>query len=36
MTEFVEFTDIPLGLVKNKRLTEAKIAELEQKLGIKV
>ena len=33
MTEFVEFTDIPLGLVKNKRRIEAEIAKLEQKLG---
>lgn len=33
MTEFVEFTDIPLGLLKNKRLIEEKITELEQKLG---
>ncbi len=35
MTEFVEFTDIPLGLVKNKRRIEAEITKLEQKLGIK-
>ena len=33
MSEFVEFTDIPLQLVKNKRQVEAMIAELEQKLG---
>ena len=33
MTEFVEFTDIPLGLVKNKRRIEAEITKLEQKLG---
>ena len=36
MTEFVEFTDIPLGLVKNKRRIEAEITKLEQKLGINV
>ncbi|GGA38712.1 caspase family protein [Okeania sp. KiyG1] len=33
MTEYVEFTDIPLGLVKNKRRIEAEITKLEQKLG---
>ena len=35
MSEYVEFNQIPLQDVKNKDLTEAKIAELEQKLGIK-
>ena len=33
MSEYVDFTDIPLKLIRNKRLTEAKIADLEQKLG---
>ena len=33
MSEFVEFTDIPLQLIKNKRQVEAKIADLAQKLG---
>lgn len=32
MSEFVEFTDIPLVLVRNKRQTEQEIAELERKL----
>jgi hypothetical protein len=34
MSEFVEFTDVPLQLVKNKRQTEARIADLEKRLGI--
>lgn len=34
MSEFVEFTNVPLQLVKSKRQTEARIAELERKLGI--
>ncbi len=34
MSEFVEFTAVPLQYVKNKRQTEARIAELERKLGI--
>ena len=33
MTEFVEFTDIPLGLLNNKRRIEEEITKLEQKLG---
>jgi len=33
MSEYVEFTGVPLQLIKDKRQTEAKIAELEQKLG---
>lgn len=32
MSEYVDFTEIPLQLVKNKRLHETKIAELESKL----
>ncbi|NEQ35767.1 MAG: caspase family protein [Okeania sp. SIO3I5] len=35
MSEYVEFNQIPLQYVKNKNLTEDKIADLEQKLGIK-
>jgi hypothetical protein len=34
MSEFVEYQDIPLQLIKNQRRTEAQIIELEQKLGI--
>jgi hypothetical protein len=34
MSEYVEFTDVPLQLVKNKCQTEARIAELERRLGI--
>ena len=34
MSEFVEFTAIPLQLVKSKRQTEARITELERRLGI--
>lgn len=33
MSEFVEVSAIPLQLVKNKRKTEAQIAELERRLG---
>ncbi|MGB4802904.1 MAG: hypothetical protein WBV59_09615 [Anaerolineae bacterium] len=34
MSEFVEFTEVPLQLVKNKRKTEAQIAEFERRLGL--
>lgn len=34
MSEFVEFTDVPLQLVKHKRQTETRIAELERRLGM--
>jgi hypothetical protein len=34
MSEFVEFNDVPLQLVKNKRQTEARIADLERRMGI--
>ena len=34
MSEFVEFTAVPLQLVKSKRQTETRIAELERRLGI--
>jgi hypothetical protein len=34
MSEFVEYHEIPLQLIKNKRRTEEQIAELEQKLGL--
>jgi hypothetical protein len=35
MSEYVEFSTIPLQLIKEKRRTEEKIAELEQKLGLR-
>ncbi|MEH2229532.1 MAG: caspase family protein [Nostoc sp.] len=35
MSEYIDFIAIPLQLENNRRLTETKIAELEQKLGIK-
>jgi hypothetical protein len=34
MDEFIEYQEIPLQLIKNKRRTEAQIAELERKLGL--
>jgi hypothetical protein len=34
MSEYVEFSAIPLQLIKEKRRTEAQIAELERKLGL--
>jgi hypothetical protein len=34
MSEFVEFTAVPLQLVKNKRQTEGRIADLERRLGL--
>ena len=34
MSEYVESTAIPLQLVRSKRQVEAKIAELEAKLGL--
>jgi len=34
MSEFVEFTAVPLQLVRSKRQTETHIAELEHRLGI--
>ena len=34
MSEFVEFTDVPLQLVRSKRQTEARIVDLEKRLGI--
>ncbi len=34
-SEYVEFADIPLQLVKNKRQVEASISDLEQKLGLR-
>jgi hypothetical protein len=34
MSEYVEFNEIPLQLVKNKRQTEARIIEIEKKLGL--
>lgn len=34
MSEYIEFTAIPLQLIKTKQQTEARIAELEGKLGI--
>ncbi|QMS86097.1 caspase family protein (plasmid) [Nostoc edaphicum CCNP1411] len=35
MSEYVDFTAIPLQIENNRRFTETKIAELEQKLGMK-
>ena len=35
MSEFIDFTDIPLQWTKNKRAFEARIADLEEKLGLK-
>lgn len=35
MAEYVEYQDIPLQLIKNQRQTEAQIAELERKLGLR-
>jgi hypothetical protein len=34
MSEFVEFTEVPLQLVRSKRKIEARVAELERRLGI--
>ena len=34
MSEFVEYQEIPLQLVKNQRRTEGQIADLERKLGL--
>jgi hypothetical protein len=34
MSEYVEFTAIPLQLVKNKRQTEARIVDLERRLAV--
>ncbi|MDF5723714.1 MAG: caspase family protein [Rhizonema sp. PD37] len=36
MSEYIDFTAIPLQLENNRRLTENKIGDLEQKLGIKI
>jgi hypothetical protein len=35
MSEYVEFTAIPLQLIKEKRRTEAQISDLERKLGLR-
>jgi hypothetical protein len=35
MSEYVEFSAIPLQLIKEKRRTEAQIADLERKLGLR-
>jgi len=35
MSEFVEYQQIPLQLIKNKRRTEGQIADLERKLGLR-
>ena len=34
ISEFVEFSEVPLQLVRNKRKTEAQIAEFERRLGL--
>ena len=36
MSEYVEFTAIPLQLIRSKRHIEAQVVELEQKLGVAV
>ncbi len=36
MSEYVEFTAIPLQLVKSKRQTEARLSDLEEKLGLRL
>ncbi|MGH9850195.1 MAG: caspase family protein [Blastocatellia bacterium] len=36
MSQFVQLTDIPLQLVKNKRETEMRITELKLKLGLNI
>jgi hypothetical protein len=33
--EYIEFETVPLQLIKNERRTEAQIAELERKLGLR-
>ena len=35
MSEFIEYNEIPLQLVKNKRRTDDQIADLERKLGLR-
>lgn len=35
MDEYIEYQEIPLQLIKNKRRTETQIAELERKLGLR-
>jgi len=35
MSEFVEYQEIPLQLIKNKRRTEEQIADLERELGLR-
>jgi hypothetical protein len=35
MSEFVEYHEIPLQLIKSKRRTEQHIADLERKLGLR-
>jgi hypothetical protein len=35
MSEYVEFSAVPLQLIKEKRRTEAQIADLERKLGLR-
>jgi hypothetical protein len=35
MSEFVEYQEIPLQLIKNQRRTEGQIADLERKLGLR-
>jgi len=33
-SEYVEFTAVPLQLIRSNRRTEAQIAELERELGL--
>ncbi len=35
MDEYIEYQDVPLQLIKNKRRTEQQVIELEQKLGLR-
>jgi hypothetical protein len=35
MDEYVEYQEVPLQLIKNKRMTETQIVELEHKLGLR-
>jgi hypothetical protein len=35
MDEYIEYQEIPLQLIKNKRRTEQQIVDLERKLGLR-
>lgn len=36
MSEYIEFTEVPLQLIRGRRRTEAQITELERKLGLQI